>query len=214
MVHWMGRTRRILAMGMLAAALLGGCGSTGGGLPASSIQILEGEAEEETMAQELQKQIVAVLNVKRPLDERMTSDAALEQAASFFLDYLLQDPNIDLSKVQNPTNLGGMLTDKDNYAFVYDGELSAVQEGRKVLDKLKELASDHYLKYKNVESIAVVYGEQAGKSLWLVLVHYPVDETGTGSEDEGASSQTIEGSEDKEDTDPEKTGDSETENEP
>ena len=208
MVHWMGRTRRILAMGMLAAALLGGCGSTGGGLPASSIQILEGEAEEETMAQELQKQIVAVLNVKRPLDKRMTSDAALEQAASFFLDYLLQDPNIDLSKVQNPTNLGGMLTDKDNYAFVYDGELSAVQVGKKVLDKLKELASDHYLKYKNVESIAVVYGEQAGKSLWLVLVHYPVDETGTGSEDEGASSQTTE------DTDPEKTGDSETENEP
>lgn len=208
MVHWMGRTRRILAMGMLAAALLGGCGSTGGGLPASSIQILEGEAEEETMAQELQKQIVAVLNVKRPLDKRMTSDAALEQAASFFLDYLLQDPNIDLSKVQNPTNLGGMLTDKDNYAFVYDGELSAVQVGRKVLDKLKELASDHYLKYKNLESIAVVYGEQAGKSLWLVLVHYPVDETGTGSEDEGASSQTTE------DTDPEKTGDSETENEP
>ena len=208
MVHWMGRTRRILAMGMLAAALLGGCGSTGGGLPASSIQILEGEAEEETMAQELQKQIVAVLNVKRPLDKRMTSDAALEQAASFFLDYLLQDPNIDLSKMQNPTNLGGMLTDKDNYAFVYDGELSAVQVGKKVLDKLKELASDHYLKYKNVESIAVVYGEQAGKSLWLVLVHYPVDETGTGSEDEGASSQTTE------DTDPEKTGDSETENEP
>ena len=208
MVHWMGRTRRILAMGMLAAALLGGCGSTGGGLPASSIQILEGEAEEETMAQELQKQIVAVLNVKRPLDKRMTSDAALEQAASFFLDYLLQDPNIDLSKVQNPTNLGGMLTDKDNYAFVYDGELSAVKEGKKVLDKLKELASDHYLKYKNLESIAVVYGEQAGKSLWLVLVHYPVDETGTGSEDEGASSQTTE------DTDPEKTGDSETENEP
>lgn len=208
MVHWMGRTRRILAMGMLAAALLGGCGSTGGGLPASSIQILEGEAEEETMAQELQKQIVAVLNVKRPLDERMTSDAALEQAASFFLDYLLQDPNIDLSKVQNTTNLGGMLTDKDNYAFVYDGELSAVQVGKKVLDKLKELASDQYLKYKNLESIAVVYGEQAGKSLWLVLVHYPVDETGTGSEDEGASSQTTE------DTDPEKTGDSETENEP
>ena len=208
MVHWMGRTRRILAMGMLAAALLGGCGSTGGGLPASSIQILEGEAEEETMAQELQKQIVAVLNVKRPLDKRMTSDAALEQAASFFLDYLLQDPNIDLSKVQNPTNLGGMLTDKDNYAFVYDGELSAVQVGRKVLDKLEELASDQYLQYKNVESIAVVYGEQAGKSLWLVLVHYPVDETGTGSEDEGVSSQTTE------DTDPEKTGDSETENEP
>lgn len=209
MVHWMGRTRRILAMGMLAAALLGGCGSTGGGLPASSIQILEGEAEEETMAQELQKQIVAVLNVKRPLDKRMTSDAALEQAASFFLDYLLQDPNIDLSKVQNTTNLGGMLTDKDNYAFVYDGELSAVQVGKKVLDKLKELASvDQYLQYKKVESIAVVYGEQAGKSLWLVLVHYPVDETGTGSEDEGASSQTTE------DTDPEKTGDSETENEP
>ena len=208
MVHWMGRTRRILAMGMLAAALLGGCGSTGGGLPASSIQILEGEAEEETMAQELQKQIVAVLNVKRPLDKRMTSDAALEQAASFFLDYLLQDPNIDLSKMQNPTNLGGMLTDKDNYAFVYDGELSAVQVGRKVLEKLEELASDQYLKYKNLESIAVVYGEQAGKSLWLVLVHYPVDETGTGSEDEGASSQTTE------DTDPEKTGDSETENEP
>ena len=208
MVHWMGRTRRILAMGMLAAALLGGCGSTGGGLPASSIQILEGEAEEETMAQELQKQIVAVLNVKRPLDKRMTSDAALEQAASFFLDYLLQDPNIDLSKVQNTTNLGGMLKDKDNYAFVYDGELSAVQVGKKVLDKLKELASDQYLRYKNVESIAVVYGEQAGKSLWLVLVHYPVDETGTESEDEGASSQTTE------DTDPEKTGDSETENEP
>lgn len=209
MVHWMGRTRRILAMGMLAAALLGGCGSTGGGLPASSIQILEGEAEEETMAQELQKQIVAVLNVKRPLDKRMTSDAALEQAASFFLDYLLQDPNIDLSNMQNPTNLGGMLTDKDNYAFVYDGELSAVQVGKKVLDKLEELASDdQYLKYKKVESIAVVYGEQAGKSLWLVLVHYPVDETGTGSEDEGASSQTTE------DTDPEKTGDSETENEP
>lgn len=208
MVHWMGRTRRILAMGMLAAALLGGCGSTGGGLPASSIQILEGEAEEETMAQELQKQIVAVLNVKRSLDKRMTSDAALEQAASFFLDYLLQDPNIDLSKMQNPTNLGGMLTDKDNYAFVYDGELSAVQVGKKVLDKLEELASDQYLKYKNLESIAVVYGEQAGKSLWLVLVHYPVDETGTGSEDEGASFQTTE------DTDPEKTGDSETENEP
>lgn len=208
MVHWMGRTRRILAIGMLAAALLGGCGSTGGGLPASSIQIIEGEAEEETMAQELQKQIVAVLNVKRPLDKRMTSDAALEQAASFFLDYLLQDPNIDLSKVQNPTNLGGMLTDKNNYAFVYDGELSAVQVGKKVLEKLEELASDQYLKYKNVESIAVVYGEQAGKSLWLVLVHYPVDETGTGSEDEGASSQTTE------DTDPEKTGDSETENEP
>lgn len=182
-MHCLGRMRRFLAMGMLAAVLLSGCGSTGEGSYAGFEQLTEEETEEETMAQKLQKQIIAVLNVRGSLEDRITSDADLEQAAAFFLEYLLQNPDMDLTAVSNPTNLNGMLIDLYTYAFVYDGELSAVQTGEKILADLKKLTeSNEALKVRVPQSVAIVHGEEGEKSAWLVLIHYSVDEVDTGEE--------------------------------
>lgn len=175
----LGRMRRFLAMGMLAAVLLSGCGSTGGDPSASSIQLTEEETEEETMAQQLQRQIMAVLNVNLPKDKRMTSDAALEQAAEFFLDYLIQNPDLQLD--QMTTVLNGMLNVNINIAFVYDGKLSAAEVGKKILEDLKELDQK---KYSYPESIAIVHGGDGENSVWLLLVHYSLDEVGTGEGDD------------------------------
>lgn len=185
-MHWLGRMRRCLALGMVAAVLLSGCGSVGECPASSSVQLTEEENDEETMAQELQKQIMAVLNLRRPLEDRMTSDSALEQAAAFFLTYVLQDPDINPTEVQNPTDLDGMLTDQYTYAFVYNGALSAAQAGKKILESLEQLDTNPDLLYMEPQSIAIAYGRREEKSVWLMLVLYPVDDIDTGAEDSGA----------------------------
>lgn len=197
MIDWFGRVRRFLAMGMLAAVLLSGCGSTAGDLSASSSQLLEEETQEETMAQELQKQLMAILNLERSQEDRITSDAALEQAAAFFLDYVLQDPQAYLRE-EDPATLEDMLFE-NTYAFVYDGELSATEVGKRMLDILKDLEAgniDQETFYRNLQSIAVAYGKGEKGAVWLMLALYPAEEQATDpdeSEDENQNAGGTDG---------------------
>lgn len=188
MVYWLGRTRRFWAMGMLAAVLLSGCGSTGGEPSASSILLTQEEVEEENAAQELQKQIIAIMNLDRDEDNQMGSSSALETAAAFFLSYVLQNPQAYLTEGTDYTDLDGMLPDS-TYAFVYDGKLSAVEAGKAILDALQKLDSEGNggaFSYSDPNSIAIVYGEGENGSVWLALVSNagsmgPSGSTGTGS---------------------------------
>lgn len=198
-MHGLGRMKRLLALGMAAVALLGGCGSSGGDPSSSSVPLSQEEDQEETMAQELQKQLIAILNLNRNEEETQVGDSdALETAVDFFLEYVLQDPQKYLTQGQDPSDLDGMLREKNTYAFVYDGSLPAVEVGRKILSDLEKLDDDTGTSgavYGDLSSIAITYGEGEKGALWLVLATTklkvgPAGGTGSGQTGSTGSGQT------------------------
>ena len=77
---------------MLASVLLSGCGSAPVDPSASSAPPAEDETAQESEAQELEKQLVAILNLGNELGEPVESDSSLDQVADFCLAYVLQNP--------------------------------------------------------------------------------------------------------------------------
>ena len=184
MIDRIGRMKRMMAAGMLAAVLLGGCGAGPVDLSASSAAFEEEEEEEagqETEAQQLEKQLIAILNLNA--EEKVEADASLKQAADFFLTYVLQDPQAYYELAQ-PVDLDGLLDHKNTIALVYDGQLSAVQAGKEVLTALKKKASDTVddpvLRYYRLKSIAVAFGEGEKGPVWLVLAQYGIPSSTAG----------------------------------
>lgn len=172
MIDRMGRIKGFLAAGMVAAVLLSGCGSTTTDPLASSEILDEDQTAQETEAQELEKQLIAILNLDRDEDSQVASDVSLSQAADFFLDYVLQDPQSYWEKEQ-PVDLDGLLDQKATDAFVYDGSLPAVQVGTAFLAELKDTVSTGTsLAYQQVKNLSVVYGEGEKGSAWVILVSY------------------------------------------
>ena len=190
MIDRIGRMKRMMAAGMLAAVLLGGCGAGPVDLSASSAAFEEEEEEEagqETEAQQLEKQLIAILNLNA--EEKVEADASLKQAADFFLTYVLQDPQA-YCEIEQPVDLDGLLDNKNTIALVYDGQLSAVQAGKEVLTALKKKASDDpVLMYYRLKSIAVAFGEGEKGPVWLVLAQYgfPSSTTGMTGQEAGMS---------------------------
>lgn len=188
MIDRIGRMKRMMAAGMLAAVLLGGCGAGPVDLSASSETFEEEEeAGQETEAQQLEKQLIAILNLNA--EEKVEADASLKQAADFFLTYVLQDPQA-YCEIEQPVDLDGLLDNKNTIALVYDGQLSAVQAGKEVLTALKKKASDDpVLMYYRLKSIAVAFGEGEKGPVWLVLAQYgfPSSTTGMTGQEAGMS---------------------------
>lgn len=188
MMNRIGRMKRMMAAGLLAAVLLSGCGSEPADLSASSPAFEEEEADQEAEAQQLEKQLISILNLG--LEEAVEEDASLNQTADFLLTYVLQDPQAYYEHAQ-PVDLDGLLDNKNTIALVYEGQLPAVQVGKEVLTALEKEASVNLeLKYYRLESIAVAFGEGEKGSAWLVLAKYTVpsstDEM-TGQETESPS---------------------------
>ena len=188
MIDRIGRMKRMMAAGMLAAVLLGGCGAGPVDLSASSAAFEEEEEEEagqETEAQQLEKQLIAILNLSAK--ETVEADASLKQAADFFLTYVLQDPQA-YCEIEQPVDLDGLLDHKNTIALVYDGQLSAVQAGKEVLTALNTV-DDLELSYYRLKSIAVAFGEGEKGPVWLVLAQYgfPSSTTGMTGQEAGMS---------------------------
>lgn len=173
MINRMGRMKRIWAAGILAAVLLSGCGSAQADLSASSVPPAEEEAAQETEAQQLEKQLIALINLGCKEGSEIASDASLDQVADFCLDYVLQNPQFYWRRKQ-PADLDGMLNRKDTIAFAYDGTLSAVQAGAAFLEDLEsvDFSGDVLMMYHQLKSISVVYGEGENGSVWLMLAFY------------------------------------------
>lgn len=188
MIHRMGRMKRMLAVGMLAAILLSGCSCGTGNSSASSEPSVEDATEKETEAQQLEKQVIAILNLSP--DKDVGTDDSLDQAADFFLAYVLQNPQAYVA-CEQPINLDGMLDKKDTLAFVYDGQLPAVQAGAAVLTALAKVDSDMgmdlELMYHTLKSISIVHGEGEKGSVWLILAQYL--DTASGSITDEAPSE-------------------------
>lgn len=179
MIDRIGRMKRMMAAGMLAAVLLGGCGAGPVDLSASSAVFEEEEEEEagqETEAQQLEKQLIAILNLNA--EEKVEADASLKQAADFFLTYVLQDPQA-YCEIEQPVDLDGLLDHKNTIALVYDGQLSAVQAGKEVLTALNTV-DDLELSYYRLKSIAVAFGEGEKGPVWLVLAQYGIPSSTAG----------------------------------
>lgn len=174
MMYRTGRMKRVLAAGMLAVVLLSGCGSTASDLQTSAVPPVE-EAEGETEAKQLENQLISIWNLGHEEEDQIASDASLEEAASFFLDYVLQNPRKYLTKNQKPSDLDGMLTNTYMMAFVYDGELPAVQAGKEILTALYSAGAE--MRYRSLQSICIVYGQGEKGSVWLALAFYPEDST-------------------------------------
>ena len=179
MIDRIGRMKRMMAAGLLAAVLLGGCGAGPVDLSASSAAFEEEEeAGQETEAQQLEKQLIAILNLNA--EEKVEADASLKQAADFFLTYVLQDPQA-YCEIEQPVDLDGLLDNKNTIALVYDGQLSAVQAGKEVLTALKKnTVDDPVLMYYRLKSIAVAFGEGEKGPVWLVLAQYGIPSSTAG----------------------------------
>lgn len=169
----------ILLAGVLSMLFLGGCGYTmvpneyllqSNGTPSE-----DQEGEEETVLTEgtrLRNQMIAVLNLGRDLDKRISSSTALDEAASLFLEMILEDPETYiLSTQQGDMNEVG----QNAYLYVYNGDLSS---GSVATLALKDITEDEASITKNLlkmASISVTHGSGEKGSVWVILVEY-IDE--------------------------------------
>ena len=174
MIYRIGRMKRMMAAAMLASVLLSGCGSAPVDPSASSAPPAEDETAQESEAQELEKQLIAILNLGNELGEPVESDSSLDQVADFCLACVLQNPQSYWDKEQ-PAELDGMLELKDT---------AASQAGTAFLTDVKKVNSDpnSELQFHRLKNLAVVYGEGETGSVWLILAYYKSGLQGGGEE--------------------------------
>lgn len=183
MIYRIGRMKRMMAAAMLASVLLSGCGSAPVDPSASSAPPAEEETAQESEAQELEKQLIAILNLGNELGEPVESDSSLDQVADFCLACVLQNPQSYWDKEQ-PAELDGMPELKDTVVFVYDGTMPATQAGTAFLTDVKKVNRDpnSELQFHRLKNLAVVYGEGETGSVWLILAYYKSGLQGGGEE--------------------------------
>ena len=169
----------ILLAGVLSMLFLGGCGYTMVPneylLQSNETPLADQEEDEEAVLTEgdrLRNQMIAVLNLGRDLDKRISSSTALDEAASLFLEMILEDPETYiLSTQQGDMNEVG----QNAYLYVYNGDLSS---GSVATLALKDITEDEASITKNLfkmASISVTHGNGKKGSVWVILVEY-IDE--------------------------------------
>lgn len=176
--------RSILLAGLLGIALaLAGCGYTLVStddllqLNAAPIEDLEGEPDEEvetdpTQEERLKNQLLSVLNLDP--ENAVSSSSSLDSAASFFMDLILESEK-DLSAIQKQLNGLQTMQQGMTVAFVYDGQLSSAQVGRKVLTELPEEKDKRgYPDDVPLSAISVSYGTKGERSAWLILAQWEI----------------------------------------
>lgn len=114
-----------------------------------------------------------MLNLGRDLDKRISSSTALDEAASLFLEIVLEDPETYiLSTQQGDMNEVG----QNAYLYVYNGDLSS---GSVATLALKDITEDETFNtgtlLKTMTSISVTHGNGKKGSVWVILVEY-IDE--------------------------------------
>ena len=103
-----GQNRRCLAcvflVGWLAVMLFSGCGytlvKTQDLLDQTDEELLEAMEDEVpgvTPAERLENQLIAVLNLDRDDDHQVTASTSLDDASSFFMELILQEPQLYIS---------------------------------------------------------------------------------------------------------------------
>ena len=181
----------ILLAGVLSMLFLGGCGYTmvpneyllqSNGTPSE-----DQEGEEETVLTEgtrLRNQMIAVLNLGRDLENRISSSTSLDVAASLFLEIVLEDPETYILSTQQGNQnqeddqgdgQGDGQDEKKACLYVYDGDLSSVSVATLAL---KDITEDEASITKNLfkmASISVTHGSGEKGSVWVILVEY-IDE--------------------------------------
>lgn len=175
MMYRMQRMKQYLILGLLVMMLLSSCSSVSNNPYADSEPPLEEEeeGEEEAAAQQLEQQLMAMLNLNSEESQPVSSDASLDQAAAFYLEYVLQNPEEYVTENSEDNYIQAFLEGRNIYVLAYDGNLPAVQVGEKVLIALQEIKEDQpELIYKVLKSIAVAYGEGENGSAWVVLIFY------------------------------------------
>ena len=174
----------ILLAGDVSMLFLGGCGYTmvpneyllqSNGTPSEDQE----EGEEETVLTEgtrLRNQMIAVLNLGRDLEDRISSSTSLDEAALLFLEIVLEDPETYILYTQQGNqNQGDGQDEKKAYLYVYDGDLSS---GSVATLALKDITEDEASITKNLfkmASISVTHGSGEKGSVWVILVEY-IDE--------------------------------------
>ncbi len=171
----------ILLAGVLSMLFLGGCGYTMVPneylLQSNETPLADQEEDEEeavlTEGDRLRNQMIAVLNLGRDLDKRISSSTALDEAASLFLEMILEDPETYiLSTQQGDMNEVG----QNAYLYVYNGDLSS---GSVATLALKDITEDETFNtgtlLKTMTSISVTHGNGKKGSVWVILVEY-IDE--------------------------------------
>lgn len=169
----------ILLVGVLSMLFLGGCGYTMVPneylLQSNETPLADQEDEEEAVLTEgdrLRNQMIAVLNLGRDLEDRISSSTSLDEAASLFLEMILEDPETYiLSTQQGDMNEVG----QNAYLYVYNGDLSS---GSVATLALKDITEDEASITKNLlkmASISVTHGSGEKGSVWVILVEY-IDE--------------------------------------
>lgn len=166
----------ILLAGVLSMLFLGGCGYTmvpneyllqSNGTPSE-----DQEDEEETVLTEgtrLRNQMIAVLNLGRDLEDRISSSTSLDEAASLFLEIVLEDPETYILYTQQ----GNMKRVGQNaYLYVYNGDLSSGSVATLALKDIEASITENLFK---MTSISVTHGNGKKGSVWVILVEY-IDE--------------------------------------
>lgn len=173
----------ILLAGVLSMLFLGGCGYTMVPneylLQSNETPLADQEDEEETVLTEgtrLRNQMIAVLNLGRDLEDRISSSTSLDEAALLFLEIVLEDPETYILYTQQGNqNQGDGQDEKKAYLYVYDGDLSS---GSVATLALKDITEDEASITKNLlkmASISVTQGSGEKGSVWVILVEY-IDE--------------------------------------
>lgn len=173
----------ILLAGVLSMLFLGGCGYTMVPneylLQSNETPLADQEDEEEAVLTEgdrLRNQMIAVLNLGRDLEDRISSSTSLDEAASLFLEIVLEDPETYILYTQQGNqNQGDGQDEKKVYLYVYDGDLSS---GSVATLALKDITEDEASITKNLlkmASISVTHGSGEKGSVWVILVEY-IDE--------------------------------------
>lgn len=156
---------------MLAAVLLGGCGSSApGSLPEVPETTIPDEMEQELLGDKLEKQLISILNAGQVSDEQVVSDDELEGAADFYTEAALEDPQTYPADGQY-RNVPGK---KNCYFLVYDGTLSGTEAGTAILAVLEELDQTAALYYGKLHSLEVAYGQNDDRAVWVVLAYYQI----------------------------------------
>lgn len=167
----------ILLAGVLSMLFLGGCGYTMVPneylLQSNETPLADQEEDEEeavlTEGDRLRNQMIAVLNLGRDLDKRISSSTALDEAASLFLEMILEDPETYILSTQQ----GDMKRVGQNaYLYVYNGDLSS---GSVATLALKDIEASITKKLFKMTSISVTHGNGKKGSVWVILVEY-IDE--------------------------------------
>lgn len=170
-----GRTKKRLLVGIVAAVLMIGCSSTVSGVPPTvpETSILD-QMEQEALSKELEEQLLAILNLGRPEDEQVVSDEERKAIADFYTEAALEDPQTYPADGQYRNVNDKGYNEKNCYFLVYDGMLSSTKVGNAILASLKELDQMAALYYSKLQNLAVAYGQNEDRAVWVVVAYYQI----------------------------------------